>query len=43
MRAHRFVISNGHLEELVASIFKVVKEDIPEERGEKFIQNIGTY
>jgi len=43
MRAHDFVIRNGRLEELVASIFKVVKEDIPEDRGEKFIQNVVTY
>lgn len=43
MTAHRFVISNGRLEELVASIFKVVKVDIPEDRGEKFVPNFGTY
>jgi ribosomal protein S16 len=41
--AHGFVISNRRLEELVASIFKVVKEDITEDRGEKFIENVGTY
>jgi hypothetical protein len=43
MTAHGFVINNGRLEELVVSIFKVVKEDIPEDRGGKFIQNVDTY
>jgi ribosomal protein S16 len=43
MTAHGFVISNRRLEELVASIFKEVKEDIPEDRGGKFIENVGTY
>jgi len=43
MTAHGFVISNRRLEELLASTFKAVKEDIPEDRGEKFIENFGTY
>jgi ribosomal protein S16 len=43
MTSHGFAISNRRLEELVVSIFKVVKEDVPEDRGGKFIQNVGTY
>ena len=41
--ANGFAISNRRLEELLVSIFKVGKEDIPEDSGGKFIQNFGTY
>jgi hypothetical protein len=43
MMAHWFVISNRWLKDLVASIFKAVKADIPKDRGGSFIQNVGTY
>jgi len=43
LRANGFVISNRRLEELVASLFKVGKEDISEDRVGKFIQNVGIY